>query len=65
MLYTAHWKALFFKAIIRTSETRDKLVLTGLKMVVVKSMYIVRNFHYIINFSKLPEISILSDPYYR
>lgn len=36
-----------------------KLVLV-LKIVVVKTMYTVRNFHYFIYFSKWPEISILS-----
>lgn len=64
MLYTAHWKAFFFKAIIRTSETRDKQAsINRTKNGSCKKH--VRNFHYIINFSKLPEISILSDPYYR
>lgn len=43
----------------------DKLVLAVLKIVVVKTMYTVRNFHYFIYFSKWPEISILSYLNYR
>lgn len=42
-----------------------KLILVVLKIMVVKSMYTVRNFHYFIYFSKWPEISIVSYPNYR
>ena len=68
MLYTAHWRVLFFKTTTRTSDTGDRqanISSTKKKKIVVKSKYTVRNFHYFIYFSKWPEISILSYPNYR